>query len=116
MDVSIQAQVINLLEELQDRLGLIYLFISHDLSMVRHFADQMAVMYLGKIAELAPVDELFASPKHPYTQALLSAVPISDPEIEAKRKRILLTGDVPGVATMNLRDRPCPGDLLLVLL
>ena len=106
LDVSIQAQVINLLEELQDRLGLTYWFISHDLSMVRHFADQMAVMYLGKIAELAPVDELFASPKHPYTQALLSAVPISDPEIEAKRKRILLTGDVPGAATTPLTILP----------
>ncbi len=98
LDVSIQAQVINLLEELQDRLGLTYLFISHDLSMVRHFADNVAVMYLGKIAELAPVDELFSSPKHPYTKALLSAVPIPDPEIEAQRERILLTGDVPGAA------------------
>lgn len=98
LDVSIQAQVINLLQELQQKLGLTLLFISHDLSMVRHFVDHVAVMYLGKIAELAPVDELFSSPKHPYTKALLSAVPIPDPGIEAKRERILLTGDVPGAA------------------
>ena len=98
LDVSIQAQVVNLLEELQDRLGLTYLFISHDLSMVRHIADRVAVMYLGKVVELAPRDALYETPKHPYTEALLSAVPEPDPSIETRKKHILLKGDVPSPA------------------
>ena len=95
LDVSIQAQVVNLLQDLQKKLGLTYLFISHDLSMVRHIADRVAVMYLGKIVELGSVDQLFNKPKHPYTKALLSAVPMPDPKVEATRQRILLTGEIP---------------------
>lgn len=95
LDVSIQAQVVNLLDELQSELGLTYLFISHDLSMVRHMADRVAVMYLGKLVEVAPVDQLYTDPKHPYTQALQSAVPVPDPFIEKHRERVILAGDIP---------------------
>ncbi len=95
LDVSIRAQVLNLLQRLQKQFNLTYLFVSHDLSVVRHVADRIAVMYLGKIVELSDRDELYAAPKHPYTKALLSAIPIPDPQIEKRRKRIILSGDLP---------------------
>ena len=95
LDVSIQAQVVNLLEKLQDQLGLTYLFVAHDLSMVRHICDRVSVMYLGVMVELAERDELYENPLHPYTKALLSAVPVPDPRKERERKRVILSGDVP---------------------
>jgi oligopeptide transport system ATP-binding protein len=98
LDASIQAQVVNLLEDLQEKLGLTYLFISHDLSMVRHLADRVVVMYLGRIAELSPSDALYSRPLHPYAKALLSAIPHPDPEVARSRPRIILKGDVPSPA------------------
>ena len=111
LDVSIQAQIINLLEELQKKMGLTYIFIAHDLSVVKHISDMIAVMYLGKIVEMAPCEELYQNPRHPYTKALLAAIPIPDPAVEKTREKVEITGEVPSVmkrpAGCSFSDR-CP--------
>ena len=95
LDVSIQAQVVNMLEDLQEELGLTYLFVAHDLSMVRHISTRIGVMYLGRLVEIADSDELYENPLHPYTKALLSAIPVADPELASKNQRLLLKGELP---------------------
>jgi oligopeptide transport system ATP-binding protein len=104
LDVSIQAQILNLFKDIQKEIGLSYLFIAHDLAVIEYIADRIAVMYLGKIVESSAYEELYKNPLHPYTQALLSSAPIPDPKVEAKRKRIILTGDVP---SPNIRRPGC---------
>lgn len=99
LDVSVQAQIVNLLKNLQKELGLTYLFIAHDLAMVKYISDRVAVMYLGNIVEIASAEELYNNPKHPYTQALLSAIPIPDPHLERKRERLILSGEIPSALT-----------------
>lgn len=113
LDVSIQAQVVNLLKELQDRLGLTYLFIAHDLSMVKHISDRVAVMYLGRMVELAESEELYANPIHPYTKSLLSAIPVPDPEVEASKKRIHLHDEL-GSPIYSAGDKSNDSDFELV--
>lgn len=111
LDVSVQAQVVNLLEALQERIGLTYFFISHDLSMIRHISSRVAVMYLGRVVELAASDDLYQNPLHPYTRALLSAIPVADPDLEANRRSVILAGDVPSpinpITGCNFSER-CP--------
>ncbi|MEK3788205.1 MULTISPECIES: ATP-binding cassette domain-containing protein [Paenibacillus] len=107
LDVSIQAQVVNLLKELQERLGLTYLFIAHDLSMVKHISDRVAVMYMGKMVELADSEELYSNPVHPYTKMLLSAIPLPDPDVEANKKRIFMPED--GIESGDDNDDPLAG-------
>jgi oligopeptide/dipeptide ABC transporter ATP-binding protein len=99
LDVSVQAQIVNLLKSLQNELGLTYLFIAHDLAMVKYISDRVAVMYLGNIVEIAPAEELYSNPQHPYTQALLSAIPIPNPKLERQRQRVILKGEIPSALT-----------------
>ena len=114
LDVSIQADIINLLGDLQDELGVAYLFIAHDLALVRHVSDRIAVMYLGRIVEQGPADEVYERPKHPYTEALLSAIPVPNPQRQRERERIVLQGDIPSPAAPPCRV-PLPHPLPLRL-